>query len=280
MTGRPAQLGVRGARGSHPPSHPRPPCRGRPRRSGPRGPVPDVAACDLPAPEGARGRRPHLPQPPGNRPAQPPRAGAAARGHRRGSRATRPSGTSASTASTRCSPRSSARHSQEGSRPWARRRSPRPEGQPFIDMEREFDAPRELVHRAYLEPELVDPVARATQVRDGDRQVGRPRRRRVPLRPHVTARASTASTACSTRWPSTTWSRPSSTRARPVTSRSTPRSIEDLGNGRSRIKSHSVFMSVADRDAMVEAGMGSGVEDGYNRLDELLVRLQPVGASR
>ena len=30
-----------------------------------------------------------------------------------------------------------------------------PEGQPFIDIERDVDAPRELVHRAFLEPELV-----------------------------------------------------------------------------------------------------------------------------
>ena len=30
-----------------------------------------------------------------------------------------------------------------------------PPGVPYIDMEREFDAPRELVHRAYLDPELV-----------------------------------------------------------------------------------------------------------------------------
>jgi hypothetical protein len=36
---------------------------------------------------------------------------------------------------------------------------------------------------------------------------------------------------------------------------------------------------VEDRDAMVEHGMSDGVEDGYNRLDELLAKLgQPVGA--
>jgi hypothetical protein len=38
-------------------------------------------------------------------------------------------------------------------------------------------------------------------------------------------------------------------------------------------------MSVADRDAMVESGMAEGVEDGYDRLDELLATLQPVGAT-
>jgi hypothetical protein len=41
-----------------------------------------------------------------------------------------------------------------------------------------------------------------------------------------------------------------------------------------------VYQSVADRDAMVESGMGDGVEDGYNRLDELMAKLQhPVGAA-
>ena len=30
-----------------------------------------------------------------------------------------------------------------------------PEGQPFVDIEREFDAPADLVFRAYREPELV-----------------------------------------------------------------------------------------------------------------------------
>ena len=30
-----------------------------------------------------------------------------------------------------------------------------PAGQPFIDMERDFDAPPELVHQAYVDPKLV-----------------------------------------------------------------------------------------------------------------------------
>jgi hypothetical protein len=46
------------------------------------------------------------------------------------------------------------------------------------------------------------------------------------------------------------------------------------------VKVHSIFMSVADRDAMIAAGMSRGVEDGYNRLDELLASLQPAGAPR
>ena len=31
-----------------------------------------------------------------------------------------------------------------------------PEGTPYIDMERDFDAPAELVHRAYVDPDLVE----------------------------------------------------------------------------------------------------------------------------
>ena len=51
--------------------------------------------------------------------------------------------------------------------------------------------------------------------------------------------------------------------------------------GRSRVRGHSVFQSVADRDAMVEHGMADGVEEGYDRLDELVTKLQePVGAAR
>jgi hypothetical protein len=58
-------------------------------------------------------------------------------------------------------------------------------------------------------------------------------------------------------------------------------SIEDIGGGRSRVRGHSVFQSVADRDGMVENGMNEGVEEGYDRLDELLAGLvAPVGASR
>lgn len=47
--------------------------------------------------------------------------------------------------------------------------------------------------------------------------------------------------------------------------------FEDLG-GRTRIRAHSVYQSVEDRDGMAESGMEKGVNDGYERLDELLER--------
>ncbi len=49
--------------------------------------------------------------------------------------------------------------------------------------------------------------------------------------------------------------------------------MEDLGDGRTRVHVSSVFMSVADRDGMAESGMSVGVNEGYQRLDELLATL-------
>lgn len=49
------------------------------------------------------------------------------------------------------------------------------------------------------------------------------------------------------------------------------------GENRTRIRTLSVFQSVADRDAMVEGGMESGLDEGYERLDELLATLSSAG---
>jgi len=38
--------------------------------------------------------------------------------------------------------------------------------------------------------------------------------------------------------------------------------------------SQSVFLSVQDRDGMIESGMEEGVNDSYERLDELLKEIQ------
>ena len=47
--------------------------------------------------------------------------------------------------------------------------------------------------------------------------------------------------------------------------------LEDLGEGRCRLTSTSLCDSFADRDAMI-AGMDVGVHEGYARLDQLLAR--------
>jgi uncharacterized protein YndB with AHSA1/START domain len=49
--------------------------------------------------------------------------------------------------------------------------------------------------------------------------------------------------------------------------------LESLPGNRTRVTVQSVFQSVADRDGMVQSGMEQGVREGYERLDEVLERL-------
>ncbi len=49
--------------------------------------------------------------------------------------------------------------------------------------------------------------------------------------------------------------------------------LEELPDNRTRATIHSVFQSVADRDGMVQNGMEKGVREGYERLDEILAKL-------
>jgi len=154
-----------------------------------------------------------------------------------------------------------------------------PAGTPFVDIEREFDAPRELVYKAYADPALItqwlgprkyEMVLDRWDMRAGggyryvhqddqgnafgfhgvfhsveiDNMVQTFEFEGVPG--HVSMDALV---------------------------------IEDLGGGRSRVRSHTVFQSIEDRDQMVGAGMSTGVEEGYERLDEVLAKLrEPVAA--
>jgi uncharacterized protein YndB with AHSA1/START domain len=49
--------------------------------------------------------------------------------------------------------------------------------------------------------------------------------------------------------------------------------FEVLPGGRTRVTTHDVFQSVSDRDGMIEAGMERGVLDSHERLDEILVKI-------
>jgi len=44
----------------------------------------------------------------------------------------------------------------------------------------------------------------------------------------------------------------------------------DLGDGRTLVKSHTLFLTAEDRDGMVSAGMESGLAQSYEALDRLL----------
>ncbi|MEX0705772.1 MAG: SRPBCC domain-containing protein [Nitriliruptoraceae bacterium] len=46
--------------------------------------------------------------------------------------------------------------------------------------------------------------------------------------------------------------------------------LEDLGDGRTRLVATSLLDSFEGRDAMMASGMEVGIREGYERLDELL----------
>lgn len=151
-------------------------------------------------------------------------------------------------------------------------------GLPFIDTVREFDAPRELLFRAHTDPELLvqwlgprqytmtidrfDPRAggswRYTHRDDDGNEFGFHgvfHGEQTPDRMVQTFEFEGA---------------PGHVSLDTLT-------MEER-DGRTILRGHSVFESVEDRDAMVAAGMSDGMEDGYNRLEELLARLvSPVG---
>jgi uncharacterized protein YndB with AHSA1/START domain len=55
--------------------------------------------------------------------------------------------------------------------------------------------------------------------------------------------------------------------------------FEALPGGRTRVTSQSVFQSIGDRDGMLRSNMERGVKQGFERLDELLGSLQQTGSA-
>ena len=49
--------------------------------------------------------------------------------------------------------------------------------------------------------------------------------------------------------------------------------FEELPGNRTKLVQQSVFQAVMDRDGMMQTGMEEGVEDSYQRLDELLEKM-------
>jgi len=49
--------------------------------------------------------------------------------------------------------------------------------------------------------------------------------------------------------------------------------LEELPGGRTRLTTQSVYQSIADRDATLQSGMESGINDTYDRLAELLKKM-------
>ena len=152
-----------------------------------------------------------------------------------------------------------------------------PAGVPFIDITREFDAPRDLVFRAYSDPELIvqwlgprkyTMNLDAWDARDGGtwRYTHSDDQGNAYGFHGVFHGDQTADGMLQTfefeGWPGHV-------------------SLESIRfeerDGKTIIRNHSVYQSVADRDGMIESGMEEGMNDGFDRLDELLATLrQPV----
>lgn len=49
--------------------------------------------------------------------------------------------------------------------------------------------------------------------------------------------------------------------------------FEVLPNGRTKLKIQSIFKSVADRDGMISSGMEGGMNEGFVKLDKLLTKI-------
>ena len=50
--------------------------------------------------------------------------------------------------------------------------------------------------------------------------------------------------------------------------------LDELPGNRTKVTIQSVYQSIADRDGMVESGMERGLNEGYERLDEILVKMK------
>lgn len=146
-----------------------------------------------------------------------------------------------------------------------------PEGLPFIDIVREFDAPVERLFRAHREPELVKqwlgPNGYEMQIEQWDfvshggyryvRVDGQGERYAFNGSFHsVRENELAVQTFEFEGYPD-------------IVAIETIR-FEDLGDGRTRLVIHSVYPSVESRDGMIASDMERGLTEGYARLDDVV----------
>jgi uncharacterized protein YndB with AHSA1/START domain len=146
-----------------------------------------------------------------------------------------------------------------------------PEGLPFVDFEREFDASVEAVFRAHKEPDLIKqwlgPRGYEMDIDHYD-FVSQGGYRYVHRTPdgqeygfhgvfHVVRDNEFAIQTFEFEGVPDVVSIESIT-------------FEDLGNGRSRLRGHAVYPSLEARDGMVASGMENGMREGYEQLDEVV----------
>lgn len=146
-----------------------------------------------------------------------------------------------------------------------------PEGLPFIDIEREFDAPVAAVFNAHRDPELVKqwlgPNGYEMTIERWD-FVPQGGYRYVHTNPEGEAFAfnGTFHSVRENEFAVQTFE----FEAWPDVVSIESLTFEDLGDGRTRLHAHSVYPSVEARDGMVASGMETGLREGYERLDALV----------
>jgi uncharacterized protein YndB with AHSA1/START domain len=149
-----------------------------------------------------------------------------------------------------------------------------PEGLPFIDIEREFNAPVTAVFRAHAEPDLIKqwlgPNGYEMDIDHYDFTSGGGYRY-VHRNPegqefafngvfHVVRENDFAIQTFEFEGFPDVVSIESLT-------------FEDLGNGRTRLRAHAVYPTLEARDGMVASNMEVGVVEGYERLDKVAASL-------
>ena len=151
-----------------------------------------------------------------------------------------------------------------------------PPGVPFVDITRAFEAPREAVFRAWTEPELVvqwlGPRKYHMEIERWDaRDGGAYRYLHVDDAGNAHGFHGVFHGAPTPEGMVQTFEYEGAPGHVSLDSL-----VLEERDGRTLARLHSVYQSVADRDAMVEAGMGDGVTEGFERLDELVGRLAAV----
>jgi uncharacterized protein YndB with AHSA1/START domain len=153
-----------------------------------------------------------------------------------------------------------------------------PAGVPFVDITREFDAPLELVRRAWTDPDLVKQWL-------GPRRLEMVIERWEPRAGGTYRYIHRDDAGNEFGFHGVFHSNDPDNMVQTFEFEGMPGhvsldklALEDIGGGRTRASIHSVYQSLEDRDGMVQAGMGDGVTEGFERLDELLARMPlPVG---
>lgn len=145
-----------------------------------------------------------------------------------------------------------------------------PEGLPFVDFEREFDAPVEAVFAAHRDPALVakwmGPDGYQIDMAEWDFRSGGTWNY-VHRDPEGNAYEFRGMfhTVRENEFAIQTFE----FLGYPDTVSIESMRFEDLGNGRSRLSGHAVYPTLEARDGMVASGMETGMREGYDRLESL-----------